>query len=239
MNILDKQANKRKYLWVYAGVLFLSALAVLLLTAFSQMKLTGNIEEYQKKIKDHENSLRDFSINLNSAVEERNTLKKRIKELEAEIAAFKSTSAGTKNPYGISQKDTMQEAYESLIKADYLYKDGKKTESAQTLKNIKEEYLGTEAVKKLGRLKDATYLTATKSLYSKGKKEYSKENYPQAEIDLKDSLFFDKTSYFEENTLFYLALVERKLEKTQEAEKYQRMLFEKYPTSSYLKKLKE
>ncbi|MGE5472772.1 MAG: hypothetical protein ACM3UU_00965 [Ignavibacteriales bacterium] len=235
---MDKQTNKRKYLWVYAGVLFLSALAVLLLTAFSQMKLTGNIEEYQKKIKDNENSIRDFNINLSSAVGERDALKKRIKELETENLAFKSTAAGTSNQYGLSQKDKMQEAYENILKADSLFKSGKETESAQALKNVKEEYLGEEALKKLKRLKDSTYLTATKSLYAKGKQEYSKGNFSQAETALKDSLFFDKTAYFEENTLFYLVMVERKQQKPQEAQMFENMLSKKYPKSSYLEKLK-
>ena len=238
MTRLDNQENKRKYLWVYAGVLFLSALAVLLLTAFSQMKLTGNIEEYNKKIKDNETSVKDFNISLNSAAGERDALKKRIKELETENEAYKSTSAGTKNPNSLSNIEKWKDAYENLLKADGLYKNGKKTTSAQILKNIKEEYLGAEALKKLNRLKDATYLPATKYLYSKGKEEFLKGNYSQAESDLKDSLFFDKTAYFEENTLYYLVLVNRKQAENEEAEKYSSMLANKYPNSSYASKLK-
>ncbi|MGE5329952.1 MAG: tetratricopeptide repeat protein [Deltaproteobacteria bacterium] len=235
---MDNKTNKRKYLWVYAGVLFLSALAVLLLTAFSQMKLTGNIEEYNKKLKSHENKIKDFNISLNSATVERDALKKRIKELETENESYKSASVGTKNPYGLSNSQSIKEAYENLLKADSLFKSDKKTESAQTLKNIKEEYLGEEAAKKLKRLKDATYLTATKVLYSEGKTEYSNKNYSKAETVLKDSLYFDNTAYFEENTLFYLVMAERKQQKTQEADKYLNMLTSKYPNSSYLGKIK-
>jgi len=234
---LDNQTKKRKYLWVYAGVLFLSALAVLLLTAFSQMKLTGNVEEYKNKIKNHENSIRDFNISLNSAVVERDALKKRIKELETENEAYKSTSAGTKNPYGISKVENIKDAYENLLKSDSLFKNGKKVGCAQSLKNIKQEYLGEEAIKKINKLEEATYLPATKYLYAKGKEEFSKGNYPQAETDLKDSLSFDKTAYFEENTLFYLVLVSNKLGEKEGAEKYRSMLLTKYPNSSYSSKV--
>lgn len=235
---MDNQTNKRKYLWIYAGVLFLSALAILLLTAFSQMKLTGNIEEYKKKIKDHENSIRDFNISLNSAAGERDSLKKRIKQLELENAALGSTTAGTKNPNGLLEIESCKNAYEKILQADSLYKNGKKVAAAQMLKDINEKYLGEAAVKKLGRLKDATYLPATKYFYSKGKEEYSKKNYLQAAIDLAESLNFDKTAYFEENTLYYLALVNSKQGKKEEAEKYSNILADKYPKSSYINKLK-
>jgi len=235
---LENQTNKRKYLWVYAGVLFLSALAILGLTAFSQMKLSGNDEEYKKKIKEHENSIRDFNISLSSAVGEKNALKKRIQELEIEIEGLKSTTAGTKNPDGISKVQDCRNDYETLLKADGLFKNDKKVSSAQILKNIREDYLGEEAVKKLNRLKDATYLPATKYYYLKGKDEYSKGNYAQAEMDLKDSLSFDKTAYFEENTLYYLALASSKQGKKDETKKFSGMLLDKYPKSSYSNKIK-
>jgi len=235
---LENQKNKRKYLWLYAGVLFLSALAILGLTAFSQMKLSGNDEEYRKKIKERESSIKDFNISLNSAVLQKNALNKRIQELESEIEGLRSTTAGTKNPNAISNVENCRNDYETLLKADSLFRSDKKVASAQILKNIREDYLGEEAVKKLNRLKDATYLPATKSFYFKGKEEYSKGSYDQAEKDLEEALFFDKTAYFEENTLYYLALASSKQGKEDETEKYSGMLLDKYPKSSYIKKIK-
>lgn len=45
---MSNNKSERKTVWIYAVILFTSVFVVLLLTAYSQIKLNTNINKYQK-----------------------------------------------------------------------------------------------------------------------------------------------------------------------------------------------
>ncbi len=235
---MQKDKNKRKFLWIYAVVLFASAFTVLLLTAFSQLKLSSNIEEYKKKLKEHENSIRGFNLSLNSAAEEKRVLQKKIEELEKENTSLKSLAAGSSRPDLINQRlERSRYSFDSLLKAETQYKNDQHLSSAKALHNVYEEDLGENAKKKYTYLKSKVYVYAAKDYYRKAKEQLAKNNFEEAKKFFEESLAYDETAYYEENTLFYLALVSSKLNESDKVKQYANQLKAKYPNSEYVEKV--
>lgn len=237
---MQKDKSKRKFLWIYAVVLFSSAFTVLLLTAFSQLKLSSNIEEYKKKLKENENSIKGFNLSLNSAAEEKRELQKRIEELEKENTGLKSLAAGSSRPDLVNQREERsRQSFDSLLKAETYYKNNQNLSSAKALSNVKEEDLGETAKKKYTYLKSKVYVYAAKDNYRKAKEQLTKNNFEKAKNYFEESLAYDETAYYEENTLFYLALVSSKFNETDKVKQYADRLKAKYPKSEYIEKVEK
>lgn len=237
---MEQDKNKRRFLWIYALVLFASAFTVLLLTAFSQIKLNNNMEEYKRQLSDRENSIKEFSLNLNSAAEERKTLKQKLEQLQTEYDQLKHTvSEGGGNPELMNSKlERSRRSFDNLLKADRLYKDDKYISCAQLLRNVFEEDLGQEARQKHRFLKSKVYLYATKDYYRKAVGMFNQKNYTEARKLFEESLAYDETKYYEENSIFYLALICKKINDVESFKKYSQKLIQSYPNGEYAAKVK-
>jgi len=62
--------NDKKTVWVYAVILFTSAFIVLLITAYSQIKVNKNIDEVRNKLGSTEKEKSNFQMSLSSALAE-------------------------------------------------------------------------------------------------------------------------------------------------------------------------
>jgi cell division protein FtsL len=63
---VSENGNGRKAVWMYAVILFSSAFIVLLLTAYSQIKLNKNITRYEGQIHDEKQQNINFKTDLYS-----------------------------------------------------------------------------------------------------------------------------------------------------------------------------
>ena len=231
---MDKEKSRRKFLWIYAVVLFASAFAVLLLTAFSQIKLNSNIKDYKTKLSEHESKIKYFDLSLTSAEKERNSLLSKIEALEKENSNLKSVTA---NGGKIDFNARIKQSNDYLIKADSLYRSGKKVQAAQTLKEISEEDLGEQAKVRYNYLKLQVYQEATKYFYKQAKEQMAINNYIKSKEYFENSLTFDDAKYYEENSLYYLAVLNSKLKDEKAVDSAIQKLIEIYPNSAYIEKV--
>lgn len=230
---MDKEKSRRKFLWIYAVILFASAFAVLLLTAFSQIKLNSNVEEYKKKLSEHDVKIQGFDVSLNSAEKDRASLLSKIETLEKENNNLKSIATNGGN---INFLDKVKKSNDNLIKADSLYRNNKKVLAAQVLKEIGSEDLGEQGKARYNYLKLELYEEATKFYYKQAKKEMAANNYSKAKEYFETSLSFDEMKYYEENSLFYLVLISSKMKDKNMVDSYIQKLKTSYPKSEYIKK---
>lgn len=237
---MEKNKNSKKFLWIYAAVLFLSAFAVLLLTAFSQVKLSNNMDEYKRKLSERDNSIKEFSINLNSAAEEKTLLKQKLKQLEDENNNLKGVTNELGDFSTVKQRiERCRKSFDLLLHADNCYKQEKYVSCAEALKEIFVEDLGDQGAKRYSYLKAKVYLFAVKDFYKRGKEQMVLKNYLKSKDYFEKSLSFDETRYYEENTLFYLAFLSNKLKDQDKLKQYTQILTEKYPKSEYIEKIKK
>ncbi len=235
---MDKEKNKRKYLWVYAVVLFSSAFVVLIITALSQVRLNSNIEEYKSKLAEHENSINKFNLSLSSAAQEKDALRERINQLEKENDSLKSVVAGGGSPSLLEQRlERSRQSFDNLLKAESLYEAEDLVDCARALSKVSEEDLGSLSKEKYRQLKGKVYLHATKELYRIGKEYYSQKEYLKARECFEESISFDNTQYFEENSLYFLALISNKLKEPEKMKEYADTLQKKFPDSEYIEVL--
>lgn len=236
---LENNKDKRNFLWIYTVILFSSAFIVLFLTGLSQVRLANNIEEYKKKLKEHEKSIQGFNLSLNSASKENWSLRQKIELLEKENSSLKSIIEDLNKLKLIqSQLERSKLSFDLLLKATDFFKKGDYVSCAEALRDVFEEDLGQEARKKYKYLKSKVYFYTMKYFYYKGIKEFEKRNYLQAREYFLKSLNYDDTKYFEENSLYYIALISSKLGETEKLRQYANALITKYPNSEYVKRIK-
>ena len=227
--------DKRKYLWIYAVVLFSSAFVVLVMTAFSQIKQSSNIENYDKELKEYKNK---YTLSLDTADKDKKTLQDKITQLQSENNNLKIITENNNSQILIQKIESCKNSYENLLQSDKLYSQEKYIEAAKGLRNVKEEELGEQAKKKYMFLKSKVYIYATKDYYKRAKHELSRDSYSKAMEYFEESLIFDETKYYEENTLYYLAYISSKLKQAQKLNRYSNDLIKRYPSSEYAEKVK-
>jgi len=234
---VEKDKKKRKYLWIYAVVLFSSAFVVLVMTAFSQIKQSSNKEDYEKKLKDYKNK---YTMGQDTADKDKKILKEKIAQLESENDNIKINTQQNNNSQELIKKiESCKNSYEKLLESDKLYSERNYVKSAEKLSEIREEDIGKMAQKKYKLLKSKVYIYAAKDYYKRAKYELSKENNSKAMEYFQESLMFDEEKYYEENTLYYLAYLSSKLKQVEKLKLYSNELVNKYPNSEYAKKIKK
>jgi TolA-binding protein len=233
---LDEKMNGRVKLWVYAVVLFTSAFIVLLITAYSQIKVNRNIVEYREQIYKDENEKRKFLLNLNSALEENMKLVNELKTLKEKLDEYESKLEELEEREEKSRKkiDNISAAYENLAAAFNDYENENPVSSAERLKNdIKTELLGTEGLRQYRQLWELSHKKAAHELYLKGYNSYRNKDFRTATDYLNKSLGFADDMIFSGDCYFLLANSEYKQGNVDAAKKYLYILLEKYPSSSY------
>lgn len=234
--MLDDRKNGRVKIWVYAVVLFTSAFIVLLITAYSQIKVNRNIVEYREQIYKDENEKRKYLLNLNSALEENmklvnelKTLKEKLNEYESRLEEQEASEKESREKY-----DNINATYESLAAAFNDYENENPVSCAERLKNdIKTELLGPEGLRQYRQLWELSHKKAAHELYLKGYNSYRNKDFKAAADYLNRSLGFADDMIFSGDCYFLLANMEYKQGNVDIAKKYLYILLEKYPSSSY------
>lgn len=235
---MEEQKNNRKYLWIYAVILFASAFTVLLLTAFSQTKLNNNIEEYKTKLKENESNIKGINLSLNSAAQEKKNLQKRIEELELENNNLKSLTTGTSGMDVPNQiRENSKQSFDSFLDAKEKYDNGDLLSCAQDIRKVNEGDLGAKAKESYSRMKDKAYLYATKEYYRKGKELLKNNDFLKARSCFEESLSYDVSQYYEENTYYFIGYTSQKLKDPDRVKQCEEFLTKKYPNSEFIEKL--
>jgi hypothetical protein len=232
---MENEKNSKKYLWIYAVVLFASAFTVLLLTALSQVKITKNMEALKKQQKENESSMQGVSFSLNTATMEKKTLKQKADALEKENISLRAIAATADQAIQAAQRS--KESFDYLLEAEKLYKDDEYVKSANLLSKVNPVDLGEIATKKYLKVKSEVYPYTARRYFKAGKFELEAKSYKAAKEDFELAHLFDTINYFEENILYYLANASNKLGEAEKFNSYKTELKNKYPDSEYLKRL--
>ena len=130
--------NKKSQLWVYAVILFTSAFIVLLFTAYSQIKMNKNLDDYKSQIYYKESEKNKVQQNFSSAQEMNARLNEDIKKLEEEKTALQAEVSTLKEELGDREKmiQARNDAVGGFSDAIMEYLNGNVAACAALLKNV-------------------------------------------------------------------------------------------------------
>ncbi|MEN2775063.1 tetratricopeptide repeat protein [Acetivibrio clariflavus] len=230
--------NDKKTVWVYAVILFTSAFIVLLITAYSQIKVNKNIDEVRNKLGSTEREKSNFQMSLSSALAENKKLNEKIQALEKEIENFKiSEEKLEKELKDFRNENSLKfENYEKLIKANICYYDGDIKSCALILtREINKNYLESDAMQLYQKLLDITIRKAAQEFYYDGYEYYKNKDYDKAIESLKNSLSLVDNEYYSDDCYYFIGYSYFRKGNLNSVKEAMNTLLEKYPDSTYKK----
>lgn len=229
--------NKKAKVWVYAIVLFTSAFVILLLTAYSQIKLNKSLNNYRNEISSKVTENKKVQQNFSSAQEMNEKLNAEIKKLQEENSMLQdnvSSMLAQKEDAEIqlSNKNT---AFSNFSTALSVYFNGDYIQCAQLLTQIDQTNLDGKSLELYKSFAPKVEAEAGRILYLDGRSLYKKGQYSSAAEKLLLSNQYAKNQAFSDNCLFYLAYAEIKSGNKTSSVEHMKKLLADYPSSSFRK----
>ena len=236
----DKR-NVKANIWVYAVVLFTSAFIVLLITAYSQIKLNRNIVDFKNQISSQKSEKNKYQLNFENAQEINNKLSEENAKLNTDNKTLSATIEKQNNDMKTAEDQAARKIiqYESLSQAQAEYLKGNTVICAQTLKNIEQPMLDEKAKEAFELLSKKVYGEAGKELYEEGYKLYNRGDYAAAAEKLSMSREFSENEDYSDNCLYYMAYALQKSGNTLKAIDNMNLLINEYPSSTFIKSAKK
>ena len=127
--------NARSKIWLYAVVLFTSAFIVLLLTAYSQIKLNRNLSDLNNQVYTKEHEKNQVQLSFANAQDINSKLTDENKNLQNEKDMLTAELNQIQSDFDVSDKldKSKLDAYDKLCQAQNEYLMGKIVESAQLI----------------------------------------------------------------------------------------------------------
>lgn len=232
--------NKKAKIWVYAVILFTSAFIVLLLTAYSQIKLNKNLSDYKSQVYSKESENKKVQQNFSSAQEMNQKLNDEIKKLQEENNLLKANISGMEaEKANIDEKNKARIAAEdSLANALNAYLNGNVIECAGLIDSIDSPSLEGKTLETYKALSVKAKADAGKNLFDEGYALYESSKYADAAAKLLLSHQYAPSEAFSDKCLFYLAYSELRLDNKVAAVDHMSKLIYSYPESKYLRSAK-
>lgn len=232
--------NVKTKIWVYAVVLFTSAFIVLLFAAYSQIKMSKNLDDYKNEVSSQKSEKNKYQLSFANAKEVNNKLNEEIKKLQEENKSLSDTidrlitELGDANDKTVKQISVFEEF--SLIQKEYF--NGNVVASAELLKKFDTSTLNYESKNLYITFSNKVFDEAGKLLFDEGYKLYKQGKYSEAigKFSLSSNMW-TKGSYSDE-CLFYLANATYKAGNKLMAVYYMNKLVKEYPESPYLRSAK-
>jgi hypothetical protein len=233
---MNKYKNARSKIWLYAVVLFTSAFIVLLLTAYSQIKLNRNLSDLNNQVftKEHEKNQVQLSFanaqEVNSKLADEN---KMLQDEKGSLALQLGQYKYDKDASDILFKSKL-DTYDKLCQAQSDYMEGKIIESAQLIENVDAGLLDIYGNELYAQLKNKTYAEAGKLLLNEGYGLYMKKDYAAAAEKLIRSREYAPDKEFSDKCLYYLAQAEAKSGNTVAGVEQMKTFVGLFPSSHYI-----
>lgn len=152
--------------------------------------------------------------------EEKEKLQKENDDLNGRLGVYAGTDGG-------------EGMYDSILKATSLYADGNKVEAAKALLNVDEAKLESDTAKSIyKKIKDDTFVSSSKTLYSQGYTKYSKYKYADALPLFQDAFTLDNSNT---DALYFLARCYDKQSDKENAVATYKKVIELFPNTSRAK----
>jgi|GEM_PF-325100 len=233
--------NKRQNVWLYAVVLFISAFIVLLFTAYSQIKLNKNLENYKNKVYSTENEKQMYQQHFASAQEMNEELNLRIEELEEKIEEMNQEMTELKQEKNDLELESIRKsaANRLLSEALVLYMEGEPAKAFDLLEKIEPENLDEASVNAYDMLKRKAGSEAGSILFDEGYDLYRKGKYEEAVSAFERSYSYASDEEFSDKCLYYKAYAELKTNNRTSAVETMKLLISKFQESNYLSRAKK
>lgn len=232
--------NKKSQLWVYAVILFTSAFIVLLFTAYSQIKMNKNLNDYKSQIYNKESEKNKVQQNFSSAQEMNAKLNEDIKKLEEEKSFLQTEISTLEEDLASRDKmiQTRNDAVTGFSDAIMEYLNGNVVACAALLKNVDVSSLESKTSAVYQTLAQKVDAEAGKLLFDEGFALYNRAKYGEAAGKLLLSFQYAPSEKFSDKCLYYLAYAEVKSDNTALALEHMGKLVSNYPSSKYLNSAK-
>jgi TolA-binding protein len=234
-NLLNT-SDRKKTIWVYAVILFMSAFIVLLITMFSQIKLNSNYETLKSENSENEEKVGEYKLSFSAAVKENELLSEELSETKEKLKeANKQIESYTKGDESDLGKDSQSfKSYENLLIAKEKFDEDDVVNCALVLKKINYDLLGTKGQNLYNKLLEDSQDEAIEILYEKGIESMESEEYEKAVEYFSDSYSLSNESEYADSCLYYMALCEYNLENNEDALMYIEKIENDFEKSSYL-----
>lgn len=236
--MLEENKNGRKTIWLYAIILFTSAFIVLLLTAYSQIKLNKNIDNYKNQISLDEKTKANFQVTIDSVLGTNKMLSDQLNQMKDQLSAEKSKQEElTRNQQESKIKsENVLANYKYLIAAQNEFIDGNVIECAKILKRqCDQRMLEPSEIEIYNSLSEATFKKAAEKLYFDGYAEYLKSRWESAYSMFELSRELSPYEYYSDDCLFLMGIIKYNTGDDEKAEELLNSFLTVYPDSSYSK----
>ncbi len=233
---MANKKNVKSKIWVYAVVLFTSAFIVLLITAYSQIKMNRNIVDFRNQISNQQNEKNKYQLNFATAQEMNNKLTEENEKLKADNESLQEAVNKANSDIQAANDSTGKKLgeYEKLSAAQEAYIKGDIVASARILKSIDVLQFNEKAKASYEFLSEKALLEAGKQLFDEGYKLYSKGDYNAALEKLTLSRELSPKADYSDNCLYYLAYAQQRTGNTAAAVTNMKLLLNEYPESSFI-----
>jgi TolA-binding protein len=232
----EKNGDKKK-IWLYATILFMSAFIVLLFTAYSQIRLNGNISDYKNQLSSKTKESNNFQIDLNTCLKLNSQLNDQLKAANNHLAQLKKAQQKTKADLLDAQDKNKKiiNAFNYLMTADSSYSSGEISNCAEILyEKCNPKYLSDSALTKYNYLKEATFGRTAINLYYSGYRMYKNEDYNSALADFQMSVNLSKAEYISDDCYYFIAECAYKTGNIKLVKDSLNTLINSYPGSTYI-----
>lgn|GEM_PF-2484596 len=198
---------------------------------------------YNKSFLSHENDSPRAEFNMETEEEkakidelmnENNKLKEQLVEkenqLQQEIEKLKQDEIN-------KQKELIAENMDKLMEAQKLFYSQQYIQCAQYLETIDVSMLGENSKELYNQLAYTAFLQAGEKLYFEGTNEFKVGNYQAAIEKLKKSFDYQKTQYYSDDALYFLAYAYYKNGEYEKASETALKLLQDYPDTTYRKEV--
>lgn len=234
---MNDNKNEKSKVWLYAVVLFTSAFIVLLLTAYSQIKLNSNLSNYKNQISIKETEKNKYQLSFVNAQDINKKLNEENKKLQADIKNIEDELKKL-NEEKLQMEDDLNNKItvnELLCEAQSEYLKGNIVNCAGLIKEIDINNLNTKAMEMYNLLSQKAFVEAGKLLFDEGYKLYGSRNYAAAADKFLQSREYSVNSDYSDRCLYYLAYSKLRTGSITEAVGYMDHLLQDYPDSKYKK----
>lgn len=229
--------NVRSKIWLYAVVLFTSAFIVLLLTAYSQIKLNRNLSELNNQVFTKENEKNKVQLSFANAQELNNKLTEENKLLQEEKDSLSSQLAQLQSysDNNESLNKSKLDAYLKLCQAQNEYIKGNVVESAEFIKEVDSNLLDSFGNEMYVKLNKEVFIEAGRLLLNEGYELYLDKSYVAAKEKLLKSWSFAPNMEYTDKCLYYLAQSEAKSGNITTGIEQMNILVRQFPSSHYMR----
>jgi TolA-binding protein len=233
--------KKKQSVWLYAAILFISAFFVLLFTAYSQIKLNKNLENYKSQVFNTESEKELIQKHFVSAQEMNRELNAEIDALKDEISLLKNKISDLESKNRGMESDQIKKSNVSRVfsEALILYTEGNEAGCYDLLDTIDAKDLADGSGKAYEALKRKAAAEAGKKLLDEGYELYKKAKYEDAITLLERSYVYASDEEFSDMCLYYIAYSELNSGSRTAAVEKMKQLVEKFPESEYITKAKK